>query len=443
MGGPVRVNGREVVTAKSGGVSLAMGDVCLLPGGGGPVPFVNMAVSSDAANGARTVRVHGVPVVLARSTFARSAGDEAGEDGGLISHTTQGPAMFVNYSFDVHIEGQPVPRAFDPMIHNLDAGGVPNAFSPAELQAVGVVDPEKDILCAAMCYCAAAGERMDCFQRLLATPVQSWFPAQIYDPSTRRPKGKVPVRCWDPHLPPGFYIEPSYKMEPPPPQPMLGDVKSATMKDAQGEPLPLPAGDRPYLPGSRRPDVVVPIDPTKPPGPGNVKRIFDVKFPGDREKPHQRSDYGAIGAPVCKTEFLYLKDCDCAGRHKPKKKYLPKEIDMPRLNDGPQAEPKNQDQPRNQEPEPNEEPDPNEEPEPPPEPLPGPTPREDPEPQEQPAPTPEEPPADLPLAAKVGMVIVMAAVGASVAGPAGAAAGAAAGVVLIIAGSKKDDGPRA
>ncbi len=446
MGGPVRVNGREVVTSKSGGVSFACGDVCIVPDGGGPIPFVNVAVSADAANTARSIRVNGVPVVLARSTFARSTGDEPGEDGGVVSHTNRGAAQFANYSFDVRIEGQNVPRAFDPMLHNLDDLGVPNAFSPAELQAVGALDPEKEIICQAMCECNALGLRGRCLMEKLATPVGLLLPARDIDPI--KPKGKrMFVRYWDPHVPPGFYVEPAYDMKPPPPRPMLGEVKSATMKDAQGNPLPLPGGDWPPIKDSRRPDVVVPIDPTKPLGPGNVKRVFDVKFPGDTERRGQRRAYNEIGAPNCKAEFIYLKDCGCEGRRKSKDDDVPKQIEVPRITDGPQEQPKNQDtpDPRNQEPDPKEEPEPLPDPELPPPPVPIPDPNEEPEPIPLPRPKPkEEPaPADLPLAAKVGIVLALAAAGASVAGLPGAAVGAAAGVVVVIGGGKKDDGPTA
>ena len=121
------------------------------------LPFVNVAVSADAANTARTVRVNGVPVMVARSTFARSSGDEPGSDGGILSGRTQGAAIFTNYSFNVRIEGQHVPRAHDPMLHNLDAQGVPNAMSPAELQATGAADLDLDAVCFAICYCRQSG----------------------------------------------------------------------------------------------------------------------------------------------------------------------------------------------------------------------------------------------------------------------------------------------
>jgi hypothetical protein len=343
MGGPVRVNGREVVTARSGGVSFALGDVCLVPDGGGPVPFVNVAVSADAANTARTVRVNGVPVVIARSSFARSSGDEPGKDGGVISGATQGAAQFANYSFDVHIEGQNVPRAFDPMLHNLDGGGIPNAFSPAELQAVGAVDMELDILCQAVCFCAAGKMKMDCLRRVLANPIQDVFPTRDMDPDAP-PGHKSCLRCWDPHNPPGFYVEPCYDMTPPPPRPMLSSIKSATMKDAYGDPLPLPGGDFPRMPGSRRPDVVVPIDPTKPPGPGNIKHIFEVKFPPDTPRPGQLEAYREIAKPTGDVTLVSPDDpCKCKGRHKPNPQEVPVPVPAPKKQK--QNDPKRQEEP--------------------------------------------------------------------------------------------------
>ncbi len=342
MGGPVRVNGREVVTAKSGGVSFATGDVCTVPDGGGPVPFVNVAVSADAAGCAGTVRVNGVPVVLARSTFARSTGDEPGKDGGVISGTTQGAAQFTNYSYDVRIEGQPVPRAFDPMIHNLDGAGVPNAYSLAELQDAASLDPDLDIICRAICFCDAMEMKMTCLRLAMATPKIQTFTLTEMDPDSP-PGHKSFIRCWDPHMPPGFYVEPCYDMTPPPPRPMVTGLKSATMKDAYGNPMPMVGGDFPIIPGSRRPDVVVPIDPTKPPGRGNIKRIFEVKFPPDTPRPGQIRAYQDI-AGGARVDIVGPNDlCDCEGRHKPKP--MPKVVPVPAPNKVKQKDPKRQEEP--------------------------------------------------------------------------------------------------
>jgi hypothetical protein len=319
-----------------------MGDVCTVPDGGGPVPFVNVAVSADAAGCAGAVRVNGVPVVLARSTFARSTGDEPGQDGGVISGTTEGAAQFINYSYDVRIEGQPVPRAFDPMIHNLDGAGVPNAYSPAEIQDAASLDPDLDIICRSICFCDAMEMKMTCLRLALATPRIQTFTLTEMDPDAP-PGHKSFIRCWDPHVPPGFYVEPCYDMTPPPPHPMVTGLKSATMKDAYGNAMPMVGGDFPIIPGSRRPDVVVPLDPTKPPGPGNIKRIFEVKFPPDTPRDGQIAAYKQIAGDA-RVEVVGPNDpCECKGRHKPKP--MPKVVPVPTPKKVKQKDPKRQEEP--------------------------------------------------------------------------------------------------
>jgi hypothetical protein len=47
-----------------------------------------------------------------------STGDEAGAAMGVASNKIKGKAEFVNYSFDVKVEGKGVARAMDLMLHN-------------------------------------------------------------------------------------------------------------------------------------------------------------------------------------------------------------------------------------------------------------------------------------------------------------------------------------
>jgi hypothetical protein len=117
----VGVNGLSVVHKDSGGVTIAFPDVCKTPTPGGPVPipYPNIAQSSDTANGATTVKADGNPVCVKDSNFRISTGDEAGSaGGGVVSNKIKGKAEFVNFSFDVTAEGKNVARAFDPMLHN-------------------------------------------------------------------------------------------------------------------------------------------------------------------------------------------------------------------------------------------------------------------------------------------------------------------------------------
>jgi hypothetical protein len=121
MGVTVGVNMLSVVHADSGGVTIAFPDVCKTPSPAGPIPipYPNVAKSSDTAKGASTVKCDGNPVCVKDSNFSMSTGDEAGSaGGGVVSNKIKGKAEFVNFSFDVKFEGKNVPRALDLMLHN-------------------------------------------------------------------------------------------------------------------------------------------------------------------------------------------------------------------------------------------------------------------------------------------------------------------------------------
>ena len=65
------------------------------------------------------MKFDGNPICLKGSNFSTSTGDEAGSAaGGVVSNKTKGKAEFVNFSFDVKVEGKNVARAFDLMLHN-------------------------------------------------------------------------------------------------------------------------------------------------------------------------------------------------------------------------------------------------------------------------------------------------------------------------------------
>ena len=121
MANSVGVNKMSVVTKDSNGTTVAFPDVCKTPSPGGPIPlpYPNVARSSDTAQGTRQVTVEGNPVCVKDSNFSTSTGDEAGTaGGGVASNKTKGKAEFVNFSFDVQFEGKNVARAFDLMLHN-------------------------------------------------------------------------------------------------------------------------------------------------------------------------------------------------------------------------------------------------------------------------------------------------------------------------------------
>src|SRR5690606_16065617 len=116
----VGVNQLSVVHAGSNGITPCFPDVCKTPTPGGPVPipYPNVAMSSDTAKGTKKVKCDGKPVCVKDSNFKTSTGDEPGVAKGIISSKTKGKAEFVNFSFDTKFEGKNVPRAFDLMLHN-------------------------------------------------------------------------------------------------------------------------------------------------------------------------------------------------------------------------------------------------------------------------------------------------------------------------------------
>ncbi len=123
MGVTVGVNKLSVVHKSSNGITIAFPDVCKTPAPPSPspipIPYPNIAKSSDTAKGSKKVKCDGNPICLKDSNFRMSTGDEAGSaGGGVASNKIKGKAEFVNYSFDVKVEGKNVPRAFDLMLHN-------------------------------------------------------------------------------------------------------------------------------------------------------------------------------------------------------------------------------------------------------------------------------------------------------------------------------------
>src|SRR5476651_439941 len=120
MASTVCVNELTAVHKSSDGKVCFSPDVCLSPRPGPvSVPYTNIASSADTANGSTSVKMDGNPVMLQDSVFSTSTGDEAGSCGGVSSGVTKGKAQFINYSFDVKIEGKCVPRLGDQMIGNI------------------------------------------------------------------------------------------------------------------------------------------------------------------------------------------------------------------------------------------------------------------------------------------------------------------------------------
>ncbi|MFV2061781.1 MAG: DUF4150 domain-containing protein, partial [Gammaproteobacteria bacterium] len=126
----VTVNGLTAVHAGSNGI-LTTTDVCLTPPFCPPIPFTNIAKSTDAAMTATSVTINGNPACIFTSNFAVSQGDSPGGCGGIISGSVNGMAEFITFSNNVFIEGIPVVRQTDKMVSNF------RNTSPMPLQQPG------------------------------------------------------------------------------------------------------------------------------------------------------------------------------------------------------------------------------------------------------------------------------------------------------------------
>ena len=146
----VGVNKLSIVNEDSNGVTIAFPDVCKTPAPPAPfvpIPYPNIAQSSDTASGTKKVKAEGKPICVQNSNFSTSTGDEAGTaGGGMVSNKTKGRAEFVNFSFDVQFEGKNVPRSFDLMLHN-DKNTPPFPVLQAPVISLGKSEDEPKCLC--------------------------------------------------------------------------------------------------------------------------------------------------------------------------------------------------------------------------------------------------------------------------------------------------------
>ena len=145
MGVTVGVNNLSVVHKSSNGVTIAFPDVCKTPSPAGPIPipYPNIAMSSDTAKGTKKVKCDGNSTCVKDSNFKMSTGDEAGSaGGGIVSSKIKGKAEFILFSFDVKFEGKNVTRAFDIMLHN-DKNTPP--FPVLQAPIINIPMPQKKV----------------------------------------------------------------------------------------------------------------------------------------------------------------------------------------------------------------------------------------------------------------------------------------------------------
>jgi len=115
----VLINGRTAVHAGSGGTLVTV-DVCNTKVGKHtvPIPYTNVAQSTDSSKTASSVLINGNPACTKDSVFSKSKGDEPGNRNGVKSGTRGKEASFLSASANVQIEGVAAARALDQMVSN-------------------------------------------------------------------------------------------------------------------------------------------------------------------------------------------------------------------------------------------------------------------------------------------------------------------------------------
>ncbi len=150
----ININNLTLCHKGSSGVSMAtLPDVCKSPSV--PVPYPNIAFSSDLTKGTTTIHADGGNMCAKYgSEFFKSTGDEAGVGGGVKSGTFIKEATWITYSFDVKLEGKGACRLTDKMFHNHQ-----NTVNAAgEMQAFVVGNDLLNVLCNIYCETWKAGE---------------------------------------------------------------------------------------------------------------------------------------------------------------------------------------------------------------------------------------------------------------------------------------------
>jgi Domain of unknown function (DUF4150) len=132
MGVSVSSSKMPVILKASGHTGVAVSafpDVCKTPTPAGPIPipYPSMAGASQLKSVSKDAS--GKVVMTKDASFQSSTGDEAGSAMGVVSNKIKGKAEFVNYSFDVKMEGANVARSLDPFAHN--DKNTPKAVPPA------------------------------------------------------------------------------------------------------------------------------------------------------------------------------------------------------------------------------------------------------------------------------------------------------------------------
>jgi hypothetical protein len=295
----IKVNGTSLTLVHkfSTGISIAtIPDVCKTPSPGGPVPvpYPNIANSIALSSGTTTVKGDKAMAANKGSKFALSNGDNAGVAGGVKSSTFMKEATWILYSFDVKMDGKSAARLTDKMFHNSENAA--NLGGEVQPPFVAKLDGDEALaqeLCDAACQALKDKENADAklppgqsstdqYQRRMRN---------IVDPKPRGGK-------------PGLLTEVSQ------------DLKTGNLVGKHG--MDVGSGL-----GLARWDILI-VDKAIAVGKklltlDNVKKIIEVKFPGDSPTPNQANMQATHPDTDAKLEHMKVRkkgakdadDADC------------------------------------------------------------------------------------------------------------------------------------
>ncbi len=137
MSSKVSANDLPIVTKGPDAKSVAaFPDVCMSPPGPPvgplPLPYPNTAMATDLADGTKTVKAGGNPIMTQASSISKTSGDEAATSSfgaAVVTGQIQGKAFPQSFSPNVKVEGKAVVRSLDLLTHN-HAGPMPGNTPP-------------------------------------------------------------------------------------------------------------------------------------------------------------------------------------------------------------------------------------------------------------------------------------------------------------------------
>jgi hypothetical protein len=268
----VNVNNLSLCHKASGGMSAAtLPDVCKTPSvGGQPMPYPNIAWSTDIANGTRTVSADGGNMCANYgSQFNKSTGDELGTLGGIISGTFLKEATWITYSFDVKLEGKGACRLTDKMFHNHQNTVNMSGLLQITLQMARDMG---DILFLCYLLCESINEgnptQRAVEDKLNALDVASGgnspYKAEVPYNMRQSPPAHIPKEWKFPD-----YLDTRWFRDPyrPRPEPVIQSMRDYGSGNRPGD--------------IKIPDVTVLANPSAPPEGANIRSIVEMKMPGD------------------------------------------------------------------------------------------------------------------------------------------------------------------